>query len=389
MKEPIYFDYAAATPLDPEVKRTMDETASIFANPSANYSLGREAREKLNEAKKRIGLVIGATADEIFLTSGGTEANNLTIFGIARANRKYGKHLITVETEHASILSCCDQLKKEGFRVSFCPVDNYGQIRLGNLKKLISNQTTLISLSLASSEIGTIQSISHISKIIEQVREKRSKKGNKTPIYLHSDGSAAAGLISLGVNRLGIDALSLNASKIYGPKGSGTLFVKKGVDIQPIIYGGGQNNDLRSGTENLTGAVGLAEALNLAEKYRNKEEKRLRELRDYLIEKIKEIYPKVIINGAVKKRLASNINLSFEGLDGEDLMYRFDSKGIIVATGAACSASSDQPNRALMAIGRNKSQAQGSLRVTLGRFTTKAEINKFLLTSKEILSDLK
>lgn len=385
MKEEIYLDYAAATPLDSDVKKAMDEAQKFFANPSSQYKSALVARNKLLEAKKRVGMVLGTKSEEIVLTSGGTEADNLAIFGIARANQKFGKHLLTTATEHKAVLACFDQLKKEGFDTGFVRVDKNGLVDLADLRKRVTDQTTLVSIAYASSEIGTIQPLAHIKQCLRDIRAVRQKRAVKTPLYFHSDGSAAGGLLPLAVNRLGVDVMSLNAAKIYGPRGSGALYVKRGTVVEPIIFGGGQEQGLRAGTEDLVGAVGLAAALVKAEATRQAEVNRLTSLRDYLYTSIKKIDPAVILNGHLKKRLANNLNVSFMGRDGEDLVAQLDARGIAVATGAACSAADEEPSQALLAIGRDRTQAQGSLRITLGKSTTKAEIDQFIRVLAKIL----
>ncbi len=384
MKDIIYLDYAAATPLDAAVKRAMSQAEAIFANPSAAGSLGRAAREQLETARHEVAMVLGAKASEIIFTSGGTEADNLAILGIARTNKTDGRHLLTIPTEHRSVLAAFEQLETEGLKKEFIKVDKYGMIDMTDLKRKVRPDTILISVAMASSEIGTVQPIAEIGRAIANIRRERQKAGLATPIYFHSDASAVAGQLSLAVSRLGVDAMSLNAAKIYGPKGSGALYLRTGVVLEPLIFGGGQEGGRRAGTENLPGAVGLAMAIKLAEKNRREEVKTLTELRDGLIDELKKQFPKVILNGHKSKRLASNINISFPDTDGEDLTARLDAVGIIVATGAACAADSDQPSHVLRAIGRSEEEARGSLRITLGRATTQAHMDILV----RMLSDL-
>lgn len=385
MKEVIYFDYAAATPMDADVKAAMDEAVALFANPSAATSLGRAARNRLEAARKDVAMVLGAKQTEINFTSGGTEADNMAILGIARANQKHGRHILSTPIEHKAVLESLAVLKQEGFKIEMVKVDQSGLIDLTDLEHRIKPETTLISVGLANSEIGTIQPIGEIAKVIKEVRARRAQKGNKTPIYLHSDASAAAGQLSLAVSRLGVDALSLNAAKIYGPKGSGALYLRSGVDVEPIIVGGGQEGGHRAGTENLAGAVGLATALSLAEQSRPKAVKSMSQVRDNFIMQVQKAFPKATLNGHKKKRLAGNINISFPGIDGEDLVARLDAVGIIVATGAACAAASEEPSYVIQALGRDRALAQGSLRITLGRDTTKTHIQRLLTELKRLL----
>lgn len=374
----IYLDYAAATPIDENVRKEMAKVSNIFANPSANYSLAKKSDEILFKARKSIGISLNAKADEIFFTSGTTESNNLAIFGISRANKKNGNHLITIKTEHPSVLACFEKLKKEGFRVSYCPLKLDGTIKTDQLEKLIMNKTILVSVSIANSEIGSVQPI---SKITEIIKNKNSKA------LLHTDASAAANTMSLNVDRLKVDAMSIGGSKIYGPN-FGALYVRRGISIEPIIYGGKQNFGLRSGTQDISYAIGLSTALEIAQKNHKISSIKFNQLRNYFLYRIKKIYPKIIINSNPKNSLANIISISFDGIDGEDLMYRFDKKGILVGTGAACRVSDDKPSQALLAIGRTDSEAQGSLRISFGKESSKSDLDIFFNALEAILSDL-
>lgn len=378
MKNPIYLDYAAATLLDPTVKAAMDEAEMLFANPSSATSLGRAARERLEAARYEVAMVLGAKSGEIIFTSGGTEADNLAIFGLARAHKTHGCHLLTTPIEHSSVLASFARLGDEGFDVEMVKVDQNGVVDLEDLAHKIRPETILLSVAMANSEIGTIQPLGEMGRLIKSARTKRAQQGNQTPIHLHSDAAAAAGNLSLAVARLGVDAMSLNAAKIYGPKGSGALYLRAGVTLEPLIVGGGQEGGRRAGTENLAAAVGLARALQLAESRRAGEVKRLTALRDEFIKKLQHQLPKALINGHKTKRLAGNINFSFPGADGEDLVARLDVAGIIAATGAACAAASEEPSYVIRALGRSREQAQGSLRITLGRETTAEHLDRLL-----------
>lgn len=389
MKDIIYLDYGSATPLDPMVKKAMDEVTPFFANPSAASSVGRAAHGQLEAARREVAMALGAKTGEVIFTSGGTEADNLAILGIARANASGGKHILTTPIEHKAVLEGFTALKREGFEVEMIKVDKTGLVDLADLERKIKADTTLISIGLANSEIGTIQPIGEVAKIVAQIKLQRQKKGSKTPLYLHSDASAAAGQLSLAVSRLGVDALSLNAAKIYGPKGSGALYLRSGVKLAPVMVGGGQENGHRAGTENLAGAVGLAVALKLAERNRVSEVKVLTQLRDDLIKKLLAAYPKAILNGSQKKRLAGNINISFPGVDGEDLVARLDAAGIIVATGAACAAADEEPSYVIRALGRSREFAQGSLRITLGRDTNQAQLDILERVLQDLLGNIR
>lgn len=384
----IYLDYAAATPLDPAVKAAMDDAERLFANPSARYAAARTASDELTRARARVAKQLGCTAAEIVFTSGGTEADNLAIFGLAEANAEHGRHIISVQTEHKAVLEPLATLQSQGWEVDFAPVDSTGRLQLDKLQKLIRDDTILIAISLASSETGTLQPVREVAKIVAQTRTERQRRGVATPLYLHSDGSAAAGQLNLQISRVGVDTLSLNAAKIYGPKGSGALYIRRGTSIAPQIVGGGQENGLRAGTENVAGAVGLATALELANQRRMAESERLKNLRDQLQAGIIQLYPTARINGSLKYRLPNILNVSLPGLDGEDVVAYFDAAGIAVATGAACTAGSGEPNRALLAMGLPPELAQSSLRLSLGRATTDADIKQFLTAFQTITAKL-
>lgn len=388
MTDKIYLDYASSTPLDPAVKRSMDEAELLFANPSASSSMGRLAKERLETARWDVAKVLGAKRSEIIFISGGTEADNMAIFGIARANAEAGKHIITTQIEHKAVLESVGALAREGFEAEMIKVSASGVIDLADLEHKIRPDTILVSIGLANNEIGTIQPLAEVMGIIKKVRASRKKNGHNVALYLHTDASAAVGQLGLAVSRLGVDAMSLNATKIYGPKGSGALYLRTGTNIKPIIVGGGQEGGRRAGTENLVGAVGLAEALKIAEQVRASETKELVKMRDELIKNILTRHPEAILNGPKKKRLAGNINLSFAGADGEDLVARLDAMGVIVATGAACTAASEEPSYVLRAIGRSKAEAQGSLRISMGRQTTQAQLDILVRVLGDLLGDI-
>lgn len=372
-----YFDYAAATPLSPSVFAAVKPFfMERFYNPSAQYLFSQDVKKAVEVARVDVALVLGARASEIIFTAGGTEANNLAIHGVM--GRYPDANCIVSAIEHESVL---ESAKLYDHKISTVKID--GRIDIENLQKLIDNKTVLVSVMYVNNEIGTVQPIAEISKIIKNIRAERVKKGNKLPLYFHADACQAPNYLHILTSTLGVDMLTLNAGKIYGPKQCGALFVKTGVELKPFIYGGGQERGLRSGTENVANIVGFAAALKETSELREKEAKRLSELRDEVFSLIASD-SKWQINGSIKKRLPNNIHLTFPGIDNEKLLMQLDEKGFMVAAGSACSASSDEPSHVLKAIGLDDKTARSSLRITMGRGTTRAELTGLLKTLKEL-----
>ena len=375
----IYLDHAATTPLDPMVKKAMEPFWNQkFGNPSSLYKQGREAKLAVEESRKTIADLIGARPQEIIFTAGGTESINLAIFGVAKQYQKV--HVITTKIEHHAVLRSCEALQGWGKDVTYLNVDGEGFIKLDELKKAIKPHTVLVSVMYANNEVGTIEPIEQISKLLRQINIERAKK-KLSRILFHTDACQAAGALDINVNRLGVDLMTINGSKIYGPKQVGILYVRAGIKLEPIIYGGGQEQDLRSGTENVPGIVGLAKALELAEKNKVKENFRLQKLRDYFI---KKMVSGTILNGAVDRRLPNNINICFNGIEGEALMLYLDAYNIAVSTGSACATSLTDPSHVLLAMGKTSQQAQSSIRVTLGKSTTKKQLDYVLKVLPEV-----
>ena len=368
--KPIYLDYAAATPLDPTVERVILKYAKVFGNPSSLHGFGQAAKAILDQSRTKIGRVLNCRPEELVFTGSGTEADNLAILGAARAEGK--GHIITTQIEHHAILRACEQLEREGFGVTYLPVDGNGFIKPEQVVAAIRPNTILISISYANNEIGTIQPIKQITKAI------KSKHKN---ITFHSDASAAAGYPSLNVQELGVDLLTINAAKIYGPKGVGCLFVRRGVELAPIIFGGDQEGGRRAGTESPALIAGLTEALVIAEKKQVRESARQTKLRDWLIAELLKI-PGTRLNGDAKLRLPNNINISLKGMDGERLVLDLDHAGIAVSTGSACTAQETGRSYVLKAMEAPKDW--GNLRVTLGRETSEAELKYFLVALKKL-----
>jgi cysteine desulfurase len=405
-RQPIYLDHAATTPIDPRVKKAMDPFFSAhFGNPSSLYSIGREAHEAIEKARKNISNIISAKPQEIIFTAGGTESINLAIMGVARdylSLLKQGKvpmpHLITSAIEHHAVLHSFQALEKEGFQTSYINVDRDGIILLEELKSSIKPETIFISIMHANNEIGSIQPIAEIGKLVKQINTDRIQHG-LTPILFHTDACQTAGALEINVQKMGVDLLSVNGSKIYGPKQIGFLYIKSGTPIQPIVYGGGQERNLRSGTENVPSVVGLAEAFSYAQKGRVKENTKNRKLRDYFITQLLKRIPEAKLNGPDERkfkvidnnqiRLSNNINISFNGVEGEALMLYLDSYGICVSTGSACTTGEADPSHVLMAIGQTEQQAKSAIRMTLGKQNTKQEIDFALKVIPGVVNELR
>lgn len=377
--ERIYFDYAATTPLNKDVLETMIPYFSEkFGNPSSIYSEGREARKAVDDARQKVADSIHANANEVFFTGGGTESDNWAIKGVAFANQSKGNHIITTTIEHHAVLHTCEYLEKHGFEITYLEVDKYGLINLDELKNAIKESTILISIMFANNEIGTIQPIKEIGEI--------ARENN---VIFHTDAVQALGNVPIDVVDLKVDLLSISSHKIYGPKGIGALYVRKGIKIDNFIHGGAQERKKRAGTENTPAVVGFGEACKLAMIDMVEQIKKTEELRDYLIDTILKSIPNVILNGHPTKRLPGNVNMSFEFIEGESLLLSLDLVGISASSGSACTSGSLDPSHVLLAIGLIHEIAHGSLRVTLGKKTTKEEIDYLLAQLPPIVQRLR
>ena len=365
----MYLDYQSAKPVDPEVIAAMNPyMIEKYGNASSLHEVGDWSTEALDISRLIIANFVNAREpEEIIFTSGATEANNLAIIGYALRNRQKGNHLIISEVEHISIHNIAKYLRKNGFEVSIVPVDYTGTVRLGKLEERIRPDTILISIQHASNEIGTIQPIKSIGKI---ARERK--------IVFHVDAVASEGQIPIDVQRDFIDMLTLSSNDIYGPRGVGALYVRKGILLNPLIIGGGQERGLRSGTEDVAAIVGFAKAAELALKYLPEESKRLQQLRDKAIKKVLETIPRSYLNGHTTNRLPNNAHFRFDFIEGESILLSFKELGIAVSTGSACSSKTLEPSHTLISLGLLHEEAHGSLEITLGRLTTEADIDKFL-----------
>lgn len=374
-----YFDHAATTATKEEVLKEMLPYFNMeYGNPSSMYSIGRKTRKVVEEARRKVALAIGGDSKEIYFTSCGSESDNLAIKGVAYANRKRGNHIITTKIEHPAVLHTCEHLEKEGFRVTYLNVNSEGVISLEELDNAICNDTILISVMFANNEIGTIQPIGEIGRI--------ARKHN---IYFHTDAVQAVGNVKINVEELNIDLLSMSAHKFYGPKGMGALYVKTGVNFEKMQDGGHQERNMRAGTENVAGIVGLGKAIELAYKNFDEYNKKLTDLRDYYISQVEEKIPNVKLNGDRTRRLPGNANISFIGVDGEALLLNLDVKGICASSGSACTSGSLAPSHVLVAIGLSSETAQGSLRVTFGDENTREDVDYLVQSLVEIVEKLR
>ena len=379
METNIYLDHAATTPMDPRVYEVMAPYfTEKFGNPSSIYQTGQIAKNAIEQARLNVANLIGAKPSEIIFTSGGTESDNMAILGVAKANRHKGKHIITSVIEHHAVLHPCEELEKEGFEVTYIPVETNGIVDPAKVKEAMREDTILVSIMYANNEIGTIQPIAKIGRACK-------KRG----IPFHTDACQATGALMLNVDKLHLDLMTINGSKMYGPKGVGVLYVRKGVQIKPIIFGGEQEKRMRPGTENVPAIVGFVKALEIAEAEREKESERLIKLRDYMIKEILRKIPKTELNGDPINRLPNNINISVLEIEGEALLLRLDMKGISASSGSACTSGSLDPSHVVLALGKTHFVAHGSLRLTLGRSTTKKDIDYVLDVLPKIVEDLR
>ena len=375
----IYFDNAATTKLDEEVlEEMMPYLKENYGNASSIYRLGRESRKAVESAREKIANILNCKPTEIYFTAGGSESDNTIVKGIAHSYKKKGNHIITSKIEHPAILETCKQLEKEGFEISYVSVNENGIINLEELKSMIKPTTILITIMFANNEIGTIQPIEEIGKI--------AKENN---IYFHTDAVQAVGNIRIDVQKMNIDALSLSGHKFYGPKGIGALYVKTGVKFEKFIDGGHQERNKRAGTENVAGIVGMGKAIELAYSKLEEHNKKIKELRDYYVEQIKEKIPYIKINGDMEKRLPGNSNISFRFIEGESLLLNLDLKGICASSGSACTSGSLDPSHVLLAIGLPHEIAHGSLRISIGKYNTKEEVDYLIENLVEIVNRLR
>ncbi len=379
MSKIIYVDNAATTKMKPEVlEAMMPYLTEHYGNPSSIYSVAAVSKSAIEEAREKVARAIHADPKEIVFTSGATESDNWALKGIAYANRQKGNHIITTKIEHHAVLHTAEQLEKEGFEVTYLDVDEYGIIDLEQLKEAIKKETILISVMFANNEIGTLQPIAEIGKI--------AKEHN---VFFHTDAVQAIGNVPIDVNELHIDLLSLTGHKIYGPKGIGAMYIRKGTKIMPIMNGGAQENKRRGGTENVAYIVGLGKAVEMATENIDAKVQKISTLRDRFIQRVQQEIPYVKLNGHPSKRLCNNANFSFRYIEGEGLLLFLDMKGICASSGSACTSGSLDPSHVLLAIGLPHEIAHGSLRVTFGDFNTEEEVDYVVDELKIIVNRLR
>lgn len=373
----IYLDNAASTQVHDEVFQEMlPYFKEQYGNPSSIHRYGRLASKAIETARKRIADLINAKQNEILLTSGGTESNNTALFGVMRQNK--AKQLITSHIEHDAILEPCRRLEKEGFDVIYLPVDNYGMVDIEKLRHSITKETALVSIMFANNEVGTIQPIKEISQICKQHN-----------VLFHTDAIQAIGKIPIDVKDIGIDLLSISSHKINGPKGIGALYVRDGTALDPFILGGGQENGMRSGTENVANIVGFGRACHLAKEHLDKNAAHMKSLRDYLTSRIVGEISHVSVNGNVESKTPNNAHFTFLGVNGEDLIIKLDEHGIAASTGSACSVKTQKASHVLMAMGFSHEQITGSLRITVGLYNTISEMDQTVDILKKVVQELR
>lgn len=377
-KKTVYMDNSATTPVRKEVTEEMlPYMTENFGNPSSIYEIGKISKHAIDKARKKIANALGSEENEIYFTSGGTESDNWAIKGIAFANRSKGKHIITSSIEHHAVLHTCAWLESQGFEVTYLPVDKYGMVFPEEVKKAIRDDTILISVMLANNEIGTIQPVEEIGRIAKE-----------NLIYFHTDAVQAIGHVPIDVNKMNIDLLSLSGHKFEGPKGCGALYIRNGTKIDTFLHGGSQERKRRAGTENVPAIAGLGKAIELATAEIEESNKTLLELRERLIKGLLKI-PKAHLNGHPTKRLANNVNVTFEYIEGESLLLLLNAKGIFASTGSACNSSSLEPSHVLTACGVPHEIVHGSLRLSLGRMNSEQDVDRVLEAVPEIVQKLR
>ncbi|MFC1929081.1 cysteine desulfurase NifS [Chloroflexota bacterium] len=375
----IYLDYAATTPTHPEVVKAMlPYFSEAFGNPSSIYSYGQEAKAAVEEARVKLANLIGAQDEDIVFTSGGTEADNFAVKGVAFANEPKGNHIITTSIEHHAVLETCEFLEKRDFEITYLPVDADGLVDPEDVREAITDKTILISVIHANNEVGTIQPIAEVGKIAREAG-----------VYLHTDAVQTVGHIPVDVNELGVDLLSLSAHKLYGPKGVGALYVRRGTRLSSFIHGGEQERGQRASTENVPGIVGLSKAAELAQQEMSQEAQHLTYLRDQLIKELPERIDHIHLNGHPLRRLPNNVNVSIDFVEGESMVLNLDLEGICASTGSACSSSSLEPSHVLLSMGLPPEQAHCSLRLTLGKWTSEEDINRVLEVLPRVVARLR
>ena len=377
----VYMDYSATTPVKKEVLDAMiPYFTEHYGNPSSLYTIGLESKNAISEARQRVASLIGADEKEIFFTACGTESDNWALFGVSDAKKKKGNHIITTKIEHHAILHSCQFLEKHGFDVTYLDVDENGLVDPENLKAAITDQTVMVSIMMVNNEVGTVEPIKELVRV--------TKEKNKDIIF-HTDAVQGLGNVPIDVKDLGVDLMSMSAHKIYGPKGTGALFIKKGVRLSNYIHGGAQENKHRAGTENLAGIVGFGKAAQLAQENFDEHVKHCSSLRDYFVQQVLERIPDTQVNGTMERRHPGNANITFKFIEGESILLLLDSKGVYVSTGSACSSASLTPSHVLTALGVPVEMIHGTVRFSIGDFTTKEDLDYVLDELTKIVARLR
>ena len=381
----VYLDHAGTTPTDPAVLEAMLPYFShLYGNPSSIHTVGQEARYALDTARERVAKVLHSRTSEVVFTSGGTESDNAAILGAATALQETGNHVVTSSVEHHAVLHSCQFLENLGYEITYLGVDDYGIVQPESVANAITESTTVVSVMYANNEIGSINPIQVISAAVKQ----RAREMGRT-IVMHTDAVQAAGCLDLNVRTLGVDMLSLSGHKFYGPKGTGVLFLRRGTPFLPLLLGGGQERERRSGTENIAGIVGLSVALELADAAREESSAHNSALRDRIVRDVLELIPNSQLNGHPTQRLPNNVNFSFEGVEGEAILLGLDMAGIAASSGSACSSGSLEPSHVLLALGQSAELARGSLRITLGKENTDEEVSYLLQVLVDLVAQLR
>jgi len=375
----VYMDHSATTPVDPEVLEAMlPFLKEKFGNPSSIHSFGREAKIALEESREKMASFLKTKASEIYFTSGGTESDNMAIKGIAYLLKHKGKHIITSKIEHHAVLHTCEYLEKQGYNITYLSPDQYGLISPESVAEAITDETILISIMHVNNEVGTINPIDKIAQV--------AKKHN---VLFHSDAVQSFGKLSINLSRLPVDLLSFSGHKIYGPKGIGGLYVRKGIQLEKLFHGGSHERNRRPGTENLPGIIGMAKAIEICADNMSKEHKRILDLQNTFWEKLHQSIPKITLNGHPTERIAGNLNISFAGIEGESLLLSLDLKGVAASSGSACTSGSVEPSHVLIAMKIKPELAQSSIRFTLGRSNTMEDIEYVAQILPEIVQRLR
>ena len=381
----VYMDHAATTPMREEVlQRMIPFMKENYGNPSSIYTLAQQARNAVDESRRTIAKLIGCRSSEITFTSGGTESDNAAIKGAAFAMRHLGNHIITTSIEHHAVLHTCMQMEQFGFEVTYLPVDKEGKVNISDVENAITDKTILVSIMAANNEIGTVQPIAEITN---RVKDAATSMG--TSILVHTDAVQAMGQIPVNVKEWPVDMLSMSAHKFYGPRGVGALYIRRGTPFEPLLMGGGQERQRRSGTENVPAIVGMELAISLAVMEQEEQGKKLSRYRDAIIEGLSKNVEGILINGHRRDRLPNNVSVSFLGVEGEPILLGLDFSGICASSGSACSSASLEPSHVLLAIGRTADQAQGTLRITLGRDNTQEDVDYLLEVLPKLVERLR